>query len=149
MSSIRSRSIVADRVDQLVGEPLRREIRHRHTREEPYALVTDRVQEMRLPEAHAAVDEERIVRARRQLGDGLACRLRELIGRAHDERVERVAGVEPLDGAAARRALQSRRRRRLGGNRIIHDQRDARMAAEHPARGLMDRVEIVLRQPVA
>ncbi len=57
-----------------------------------------------------------------QLGDGLARGLRELIGRADDERVERVARVEPLDGAAARRALETRSRNRLGGRDLVHDQ---------------------------
>ena len=142
-------AIVADRVDQLVGESLRGEIRDRHAREEAHGLMTDGVQEMRLAEPDSAVDEERVVRARWELGHGLARRLGELVRRADHERVERVARVEPLDGAAARRPLEPRRRRRLGGDRFIHDQRDARMTAQHFARGLMERVEVVLREPIA
>ena len=97
--------IVADRVDELVGEALGREIRHRHAGEETHALVPDRVQQVRLAEADSAVDEQRIVGARRELGDRLTCGLRELVGRAHDECVECVPRIEPLDGATAHRAF--------------------------------------------
>ena len=75
-------------------------------------VVPDRVHQMRLAETHAAVDEERVVRARRGLGNGAAGRMRELIRRSDDERVERVAGVQAADGPAG--ALEADALRALG-----------------------------------
>src|SRR5262249_57227969 len=77
------RPVVADRVDELVREALGREVGDRHAAEQPGAVVTDGVQEVRLAEPGSAIDEERIVGPRRKLGDGLARRLREL-GRGRD-----------------------------------------------------------------
>src|SRR5262249_59468792 len=88
-------AVVADRVDELVREPLRRQVSDGHAREEARALVPDRVQQVRLAEPHTAVDEEWIVGARGKLRDRLTRGLRELIRRAHDERVEYVAPGEP------------------------------------------------------
>jgi len=56
-------------------------------------LVADGVEQMRLAEPHAAVDEEGIVGAGGQLGDGQAGSLGELVGGADDEGVEGVAAV--------------------------------------------------------
>src|SRR3989449_11065410 len=63
------RAVVADRVDQLVGEPLGGDVDDGHAGEQAHALVADRVEQVRLAETHAAVDEERVVRPRRQLRD--------------------------------------------------------------------------------
>ena len=101
-------AVVADRVDELVGEALGGEVRDGHAREEAHALMPDRVQQVRLAESDAAVDEQRVVRARRQLGHGLAGRLRELIRRADDEGVEGVARVEALDRGRPRRPALER-----------------------------------------
>ena len=54
--------------------------------------MSDRVEQVRLAETDAAVDEERVIGLGRQLGDGLAGRLRELIGVADHEGIESVAG---------------------------------------------------------
>src|SRR2546425_3080071 len=111
--------VVADRVDELVREPLGGEIRDGHPREETRALVPDGVQEVRLAESDAAVDEEWVVRSRGKLGDRLACRLRELVRGTHDKRVESVARVKPVDGTAATGpALRARRGRLLGGGTL-------------------------------
>src|SRR6266850_2473046 len=136
MSSMRRRSIV-------------REIRDGHAGEEAHALVPDGVQEVCLPEPNAAVDEERVVRPRRKLGDGLARRLSELVRRAHDERVEGVAGVQSFDRRVANgRAIHALSRRRLGGGGLVDDERDAWMAAEALEGRLLDSIEVVLGQPI-
>ena len=63
-------------------------------------VVPDRVHQVRLAESDAAVDEQRVVRARRRFGDRAAGGMRELVRRSDDERVERIAGRE-----AARRIV--------------------------------------------
>ena len=57
-------------------------------------LVADRVQQVRLAEADAAADEHRVVFRRVARRGGLRRGERELVRRAGDERVERVARVE-------------------------------------------------------
>ena len=84
--------------------------------------MADGVEEMRFAEPDSAVDEERVVRARRQLRDRLRRRLRELVRGPDDEGVERVARVETFDVGAPPR---ERRRGRsvcdaIGGGRIVH-----------------------------
>src|SRR5262249_57810248 len=101
---------VENRLEDLVREPPGGKVRDGHAREEARALVSDRVQQVCLAETHTAVDEKRIVGARGQLGDRLARRLRELIRRADNERVERVARIQALDRTVPDRPLQSRRR---------------------------------------
>ena len=85
-------------------------------RVEPVHLVPDRVQQVRLPQAGAAVDEKGVVTTRRLLGDGLRRGVRETVRRSRDERFEQVARVECRCG---RRLLG--RRRRVGLLDIGHD----------------------------
>ena len=73
------RAAVADCTDELIGEVLGREIDDHHAGKQVTALVTDRVEQVRLAEADAAIDEQRVVRARRELRDGLTGRLGELV----------------------------------------------------------------------
>src|SRR6266404_2172045 len=87
-------AVVADRIDELVGEAFRREVEEAKRRIEACHLVTDGVQEMRLAETDTAVDEERIVGLRWELGDRMASRLSKLVRIADDECVERVARRE-------------------------------------------------------
>ena len=42
-------------------------------------VMPDRMHQVRLAESHAAIDEQRIVRARRRFSDGAARRMRELV----------------------------------------------------------------------
>ena len=80
--------------------------------------VADCVQQMGLAEAHACVDEERVVGCAGLVGDGDSGGVGEAVGLADDERRERVAGVQGRAGAAHPRV----RRGRLGygrGNRSI------------------------------
>ena len=50
--------------------------------------------QMRLAETHAAINEQRVVRARGRLRDRAARRMRELVGWSDDKCVEAVARVE-------------------------------------------------------
>ena len=87
-------AVVADGVDHLVHEPLGRDVGELEIAIVLQHVVPDRVHQVRLAEPHAAVDEQRVVRARRRFGDRAAGRVRELIRRADDEGVEGVAGIE-------------------------------------------------------
>ena len=99
-------AVVADGVDEIVREALGGEVEQAERRVQARDLVTDRVEEVRLAEADTAVDEERVVGLRRQLGDRLAGGLGELVG---------VADHEGLEGVAGREAVGERHRRRLAG----------------------------------
>ena len=127
-------AVVADRVDELVGEALGREVEHAQARVEAGDLVADRVQQVGLAEADAAVDEERVVGLRRQLGDGLAGGLGELVGVADDEGVEGVARGEtgrtgPRASSRAGAGRGGRARRSIS----IGDARDCRRAPSRAA----------------
>ena len=61
--------IVADGIDHLVHEPLGRDVGELQRLEVIEHVMPDRVHQVRLPESHAAVDEQRVVGARRRLGD--------------------------------------------------------------------------------
>ena len=58
-------------------------------------VVTDGVEQVGLAEAGRSVDEQRVVAAARCFGDSQGGREGELVGRTLDERLERVAGVQP------------------------------------------------------
>src|SRR6266545_3972040 len=88
-------AIVADRVDQFVGEALRGEIEQAQRGVEAADLVADGVQEVSLPQSYSAVDEQGVVGRGRQFGNCLARRLGELVRVADDERVEGIPGREP------------------------------------------------------
>ena len=91
-------------------------------------VVADRVHQVRLAEPHSAVNEQRVVRARRRFGDRPARGVGELIRRSDDEGVERVARVQP-----GRRCRHGRRQGRPNGTRPIAGSglgaRDARATA--------------------
>src|SRR5205823_1684681 len=100
-------------------------------------------------EADPAVDEERVVGARGQLRHRLARGLRELVRGADDEGVECIAWVQPLGGAPRHGWAAGRRRRRALRRGLVHDDGDARVAAETLLRSVLERVEVVLDEPVA
>ena len=85
-------AVVAHRVDHLVHEPLGRDVGQLQVAQVVQHVVPDRVHQVRLAEPHAAVDEQRVVRARRRFGDGAAGGVRELVRGSDDEGVEGVAG---------------------------------------------------------
>jgi len=83
-----------DARDELVGELLARRVDDPLARELGDHLVPDRVHQVGLAEAHAAVQEERVVGMPRALGHGERRRVGEPVGRPDDEVRERVARVE-------------------------------------------------------
>ena len=88
-------ALVAERVDEVVHERLARHVAHRHVARVLHHVLRDRLEQVGLPEPGAAVDEERVVRLRRRLGDRERGRVREAVGRADHEEVERVLRVQP------------------------------------------------------
>ena len=55
------RVVVADRIDELIGELLRREIDDHRAGKLATSPVTNRVEQVRLAEADSAIDEQRVV----------------------------------------------------------------------------------------
>src|SRR5258705_13897402 len=90
-------------MDDIIGEVLEGTIEDRRAGKQVTSPVTNRVEQVRLAEADAAIDEQGVIRARRKLRDGLTGGLGELVGRSDDEGVEGVAGVQPF-GRAGRRS---------------------------------------------
>ncbi len=111
------------------------------------------MEQVGLAEADAAVEEERVVGARGQLGDGLAGGLGELVAGPHDERVEGVPGIERLEGGmwAGRRT----RLERGAGSRssrspaLVDDDGDPRSAAQALGGGGLQGRHVALQEPVA
>ena len=102
--------VVADRVDELVGELLARDVAHAGAVVERADVVADGVEEVGLAQPGVAVDQERVVGLARRLGDRDRGGVGEPVGRADDEALEDVLGVEPgLAGAGAGRRLVERR----------------------------------------
>ena len=83
-----------DRGDEFVRELLARRIDDPLARELGDDLVADRMHQVGLAEAHAAVQEERVVGVAGTLGDREARGVGEPVGRADDEVRERVARVD-------------------------------------------------------
>ena len=77
-------------------------------------VVPDRLDQMRLAEPDAAVDEERVVR-RRMLGDLNGGGTRKLVRASRHERIEGEGGIEPYDIGLAGRYDTRRRMGRFGG----------------------------------
>src|SRR5215475_14063940 len=128
------RSIVADGVDELVGEALRREVEQAKRGIEAGDLMTDGMKEVGLAKTDAAVDEERIVGFRWQLGHRMARGLRKLVRVADDEGIERVASGKT--GGSRRRCIARHARHRSRRGRFALDlEGDARRAAENLACG--------------
>jgi hypothetical protein len=88
-------AVVADRVDELVGELLAGDVAHLRVGVEAADVVADRVQQVGLPQPGLAVDEQRVVGLAGRLGDGNGGGVREAVGRTDDEGLEGVLRVEP------------------------------------------------------
>ena len=109
-----------DAGDELVGELLAGGVDDALAREAGQDLVADGVHQVRLAEADAAVQEERVVGVAGALGDRQAGGVGQAVGRADDEGAEGVARVEAGAARAARRATDAARlqpdRRRAGAS---------------------------------
>ncbi len=88
-------ALVAERVDEVVHEGLARDVADAHVSRVLAHVLRDRLQQVRLAEPRAPVDEERVVRLRRRLGDRERGGMGEPVRRPDDEGVEGVLGVEP------------------------------------------------------
>src|SRR5215213_3230921 len=89
--------LVPQRVDEVVHEPLARDVADGEIVRVLADVVADRLEKVRLAEAGTAVDEERVVGLRRRLGDGERGGVREPVGGADYERVEGVLRVQAFD----------------------------------------------------
>jgi hypothetical protein len=83
-----------ERPAQLLDEVLERRVLDVELPVHLHRVGRDRAHEVRLAEAGAAVDEQRVVHRPRRLRDRVRGRRREPIGRADDEVVEPVPTVE-------------------------------------------------------
>ena len=94
-----------DRRDELVGELLAGRVHDALARELADDRVADRVHQVGLAQADAAIQEQRVVGVTGTLGDRERRRVGQAVGRADDEVREGVAGIEV--GRAGGRALGS------------------------------------------
>ena len=94
--------VVLDGGDQLIGEHLAGQVEHAHVRKVILDEVADGVHQVRLAQAHAAVEEQRVVGHARRLRDGQRGRVRKAVGRADDERVKRGLRVERVHALKGR-----------------------------------------------
>ena len=103
--------VVADRVDELVGELLAGDVAHLGAGVEAAHVVADGVQQVGLAQPGVAVDEQRVVGLARRLGHRDGRRVGEAVGGADDEGLEGVLRVQPGLALVGPRCLDRRRRR--------------------------------------
>ena len=96
-------AVAAHRVDEAGGELLDRGVADAQPRAVALDVVADRVQQVGLAEPGRAVQEERVVRLGRQLGDGQRGGVGEAVALADHELVEAVLRVEPAAGGGVGR----------------------------------------------
>src|SRR5262249_43239130 len=112
--------------------------------------MADGMEQVRLAQAHSAVNEERVVGLGWQFGDGLGSGLSELVRRPDDERIKGVSRIQSLDSATRGRYWRGRRRRRRRGRAFLDDNdRQARLPAKSIACRRLQHAQMVLKQPVA
>src|SRR5262249_14861300 len=110
---------VLDRVDELIDEQLTRDIDHLHVFPFRPDELADGLHEMGLAETDAAVNEQRIIRARRRLRDGKTGCMRNFVVWTDDERFERVPRIESGNGCPWPRVYDLRRQRFLHRGCIV------------------------------
>ena len=121
-------------------------------------LVADRLQEVGLAEADAAVDEQRVPARRRGVRHHAGRRVRELVGRSDDELVEGVARDQlgrrraPPAAAAIARSRRSGRRRGVRPPRPRRSSDHLEVDRERPLRArlqvLEDRGQEIVLEPL-
>ncbi len=139
-------AIEADRVDHLVDEAVGRDVEDVQPLLARQDVVADRVHEVGLAEPDAAVDEERVVGLRGDLGDGAGGGMRELVRGADDEALEGVLGVEVGGVPVGRRG-----RLRAQGCLILRPLLEDHMSLTPPdlGQGLLEHAQVVLAQPLS
>ena len=145
---------LADRLDELRHEALGGDVAHpRAGRELPH-VVRHGEQQMGLAQAHAPVDEDRVVRARGgSLGDGERRGMGELVARARDERLERVSvGEGRRRQGLVQRGLVCRGHRGIGLPRLDRFGRTGAQPYAHPGAegipdGSRDQVHVMAGEP--
>ena len=129
-------ALVAERVDEVVHERLARDVARGQPAGVLARVLRDRLQQVRLAEAGAAVDEQRVVRLRRRLGDRERGSVREAVRRADDEESKVYFGfipvASPLRGGGSVEVVG--RRRRWSAARARCRRRSARFAARARSR---------------
>src|ERR1700757_501002 len=110
---------VLDRVDELVDEQLTRDVDQLHVFPFRPDDLADGLHQMGLAQTDAAVNEERIVRARRRLRDSETGCMRDFVVRADDERFECVSRIEPGNGRAWSCVHWRHGQRFFGGGHIL------------------------------
>ena len=107
-------AVVAERVDEVVGELFGGDVLHPHPGKESLGVIAGGVEQVSLAEPGFAPDEQRVVGARRSLGDRERGGVSKPVRGADDERVEGVALVQAdlleLTGAALRWGVEEVRR---------------------------------------
>jgi hypothetical protein len=81
-----------DRLDELVCELLGRCVDDREAI--GHHTMADGMQQVRLAQANAGVDEQRVVPDPWPLGDRQGCSVAQLVGAAHNEVFKRILGVQ-------------------------------------------------------
>src|SRR3990170_5565720 len=137
-------TLLADRVDEVVRERLARHVARGETRRVLTHVPGDRLEKVRLAETGPAVDEERVVRLVGRLGDGERRGMREAVGRADDEGVERVLVAETFHSSQRRRF-----RLRLGAGSLAHGQSHGSLLPDDVPDGRMEKSEEVALDPAA
>jgi hypothetical protein len=95
-------ALVAQRVDEVVHEGLARHVAHRELALVLADVLRDRLQEVRLAEPGAAVDEERVVGLRRRFRDGERRGVREAVRRPITNESKVYFGLRPAVTASRR-----------------------------------------------
>ena len=103
---------VLNRVDELVNEQFTREVDHLHVFPFRPDELADGLHEMGLAQTDAAINEKRIVCARRCLRDCQTRGMRDFVVRADDERFKCVSRIES-GNRRARSCIHWRRRQRF------------------------------------
>ena len=111
-------------------------------------VLRDRLQQVRLAEPGAAVDEERVVGLRRRLGDGERGRVGEPVRRADHERGRRCTSGSARPSAAAERRGCSTAAS-APAPVLAHRELDAALLAGRVAHGGLDQAEEVVLDPLA
>src|SRR5438132_10339575 len=88
---------VLDRVDELVNEEFAREVDDLHVFFLRPDILTDGLHQMRLAQTDSAIDEQRVVCARRSLRHGKTRRVRNLIVRTAHNRFKCVSWIDSVD----------------------------------------------------